>query len=480
MPKPSIALNPLVMIRTFSARLRVIGRSSIGRPARTRIRAHHALARACEKSTAARDALGSQDGFLLLEVIISALLVGLIVIATFTGFDAVNRASADQRYHAEATVLAGQSQEQLRTDSAEVLDELQSTSHVYTQVVDGTTYTITEKAYFVNDSLKSSGCSAVGGVESKQHGDYVETVSSVTWPQLVRAKRPAVSQFSYITPPAGSGLEVDVTNGGKPESPVEGVTAKVNEAEAVTGAAGCLIFGGIPATTASVEVHRLGYVTRAGAFVVSSKEVSIAPNLITHYPVILNEGGTITAEFTYKGKATYSYENAKHEKIAEPVTGDTFVVHNTEMGVAPEFEMGSTAGKFNTESEWEATPGEYKTSATTPIEPAHYPKGNLFPLASPGEYMPAIAPKVTQPTALKKSKKKKKSKTEKAPSRQAQIPKCQCRCRSISSASGTARKPAKMKAYRKHHTRPRSQMWPARKPILTTSLSSTSCVNRKR
>ena len=358
-------------MHTFLARRRSARRSPIGRVS---------TARARERLRPTRPRVGSQDGFLLIEVIVSALLVALIVIATFTGFDVTNRVAADQRYHGQAAVLAAQSQEQLRTDAAETLNELQITPHVYKQTVGGTTYTITEKVYFINDTQKSSGCSAVGGGASKSHGDYVEIVSSVTWPQLVKAKRPAVSQFSYITPPTGSALEVDVTNGGTPELPVEGVTAKVNTAEAVTGASGCLIFGGIPSTTASLEVYKVGYVTKGGEFNVVAKEVSVAPNVIIHYPVILAEAGKITAEFTYKGKSTYEYKNSKGENIVEPVTGDTFVVHNAEMGVAPEFEVGSTAGAFNKEFEWEVANGTYAATATTPAEPTHYPKGNLFPL----------------------------------------------------------------------------------------------------
>lgn len=313
---------------------------------------------------------GSEDGFLLIEVMISALLVALIVVATLNGFDFANRASADERHHGQAAVLAAQSQEQLRSDAAETLNELQITPHVYTQTVGGTTYTITEKVYFVNDSQKSSGCSAVGGGESKSHGDYVEIVSSVTWPLLLKANRPAVSQFSYITPPTGSALEVDVTNGGTPELPVAGVTAKVNTAEAVTGTNGCLIFGGIPSTSASVEVHKLGYVTKSGAFNVVAKEVSVAPNVIIHFPVILAEGGRITAEFKYHKASTYK---------GQEVTGDNFVAFNNSMGVAPNFEVGSTKGKFNAESEYEAENSTYAASAMTPAEPAHYPTGDLFP-----------------------------------------------------------------------------------------------------
>ena len=49
---------------------------------------------------------GAQEGFLLIEVIISTLLVALIVVATLTGFDVVNRVSADERMHNEAAALA--------------------------------------------------------------------------------------------------------------------------------------------------------------------------------------------------------------------------------------------------------------------------------------------------------------------------------------------------------------------------------------
>ncbi|HME01779.1 MAG TPA: hypothetical protein VKG38_01955, partial [Solirubrobacteraceae bacterium] len=57
---------------------------------------------------------GSQGGFMLLEVLISALLVGLIAVGTFAGFDSAGRARADERAHAQATQLAEQDEERLR------------------------------------------------------------------------------------------------------------------------------------------------------------------------------------------------------------------------------------------------------------------------------------------------------------------------------------------------------------------------------
>src|ERR1700721_1479764 len=147
MPKPDIALHPLVMMRTFSARLQARGRSLTGvlaggrRGAESR-EAERFPGRAGGGTRTPRVLLGSERGDTLIEIVVSALIVGLIVVGTFTGFRVINRASADPRHHSQASLLASQSQEQLRSDPATALDTLESTPHSYTQTVEGTTYTI--------------------------------------------------------------------------------------------------------------------------------------------------------------------------------------------------------------------------------------------------------------------------------------------------------------------------------------------------
>jgi Tfp pilus assembly protein PilV len=328
---------------------------------------------------------GGQSGFALIEVMISALLVGFIAIATFNGFDAVNRVTADQRFHDQAAVLAAQSQELLRSDPASALDELQNTPHTYTQTLGKETFTITQEAVPINEVKQSAGCSATSSEPSvNQDGDYIRITSQVRWPQL-GSTRPAVSQSSLITPPDGSGLEVDVTNGGVPEQAVPGVTASVarvqseteglpkSEAEAVTGENGCVVFGAIPATKVDVEAYKIGDVTPAGAFTAKADEILITPNRTTRDEVTLAHAGAITAEFIYKGFTEYN---------SKPVTGDTFVVENELMRLPPEFELGSTQIAYNGEGLYEAQTGTYKPEATTPIDATDYPSGDLFPFTS--------------------------------------------------------------------------------------------------
>jgi Tfp pilus assembly protein PilV len=338
----------------------------------------------------------SEDGFLLIEVIVSALLVALIVIGTFNGFDAVNRTTTNERQENLATVIAAESQEQLRSDPASTFDtNANNFEHVYTKTIAGTTYTVTQQASYLNGNEASTACAATN--TTRQASNSLKITSAVTWPQLLASKRPAVTESSTVTPPPGSALEVDVGNYPTPTAGVAGVTSTIkytppestttSTLEGTTETPGCIVFGSLPATSAIVEIaEKPDFVDPAGAWQVQPKEVTIAPNYTTHYPVVLNEGGAIQAEFTYEGKPEYVHlNNAGTKNVTEKVTAESFVAFNEKMGQTPEFELGSANGHF-TEGQWEVTPGTYAHTITTPKEPTKYPNGNLFPFVSPGAW----------------------------------------------------------------------------------------------
>ncbi len=382
MPKPDVALHPLVMMRTFSARLRARGRSLTGVLASGR---GGALSRGAPRFPggaerglrSARIVLGSERGDTLVEVIISALLTGLIAVAVLTGLNETTKVSQDERAHNQASVLAAQSQEQLRSDPGSTLNALAATPHEYSQTVGGTTYKITQSAAFVNGSGGSGSCNSSSS--TTETSKNIEVTSSVDWHALEAVKRAPVTQSSVITPPDGSGLEVDVTNLGSPETGVSGVSVLAGGVETKTGEKGCVIYTGIPATTASVEASRSEYVLPSGGHKYIANEVSIAPNVITHVHVYLGHGGRITAKFTNQGS---------------PASGDTFVAYNTLMGVTPEFEVGSFEyGAPNSEGKYETQPGSvtgtttlttkgYSAEATTAVNSSYYPTGDLFPFTS--------------------------------------------------------------------------------------------------
>ncbi len=321
----------------------------------------------------------SEEGFLLIEVLISAVLVALIVVATFTGFDVVNRTSADQRQRNEAAVLAAQSQEQLRSDPASTLQLIGA--HEYTQVVAGTTYKITQGAELQPGSGSSANCSVTE--TKRQSGNAYRITSKVTWSAQEKVGRPAVVASGLTTPPTGSGLEVDFDNATTVTAGVPGLTAIVKYTpvgsgsvvtlEQTAGSEGCVVFGAIPATSATVEVKEAsGYVTISGAPKFPTKEVKIAPNYTTHYAVVYNRGGSITAKFAYKN-TTEKYKHLSNDgksEVEEQPVGDTFVAFNSLMAAKPDFEIGSTRYAAATET-YNPLPGTFEASATSP--------SNLFP-----------------------------------------------------------------------------------------------------
>ena len=324
-------------------------------------------------SPSLRGFLQAEDGFLLIELLVSALLIALIVTATFSGFDVANRLSADERHHNVAAVLAAQSQEQLRSDSATTLDAIESKPHSYVREIPsgGTKYTITQEAHPINASGESTGCNATE--TSTQSGANIQIVSTVTWPQLTASKRPAVKQASIITPPVGSALEVDVTNGQTPPAGVPEVTAIARftpveagaqtTAEGTTGPTGCVVLTGLAATSAVVEiVEKPGFVTPNGELKPEPKEVTITPNLTTHYEVTYYEAGKIQAEYTYNKLTSFE---------GKTVMGDTFTVFNSGILKAPQYEIGSVDKgleySLSGEEPYKAiTTGKYSTVAATP------------------------------------------------------------------------------------------------------------------
>jgi type II secretory pathway pseudopilin PulG len=316
---------------------------------------------------------------MMIEVLITAFMVGLIVVGTLTGFSVADGTSADQRRHDNAAVLAAESQEQLRTDPANALEALEVNPHTYTQTLNGTTYKITESAKYINNSTGAATCTAPSEA-SKQNSSYLQITTVVSW-AAANSTYPKVEQSSIVTPPTGSALEIDAVNGATPEEGVSGLSASIEytgvestkstTVEGTTSTNGCVVFGAIPATAATVTAKApLGYVTPADTFKIPPELVTLAPNLTTHKEYVVNRGGAIKGEFTYKGESTYK---------GTAVTGETFVAHNTKL-TTPSFVLASTAYSYETGGEERYTPLA-NTNASTAESPVHpgYPTGNLFP-----------------------------------------------------------------------------------------------------
>lgn len=278
----------------------------------------------------------AQEGFMLMEVVISAFLVGLIAVGTFSGFESAGRAGVDERSHAQATELAAQDEERLHGETTTELAELaKAGSESKTISYSGTTFTITSSAQYVSASKETFSCETTGG-----SANYVQTTSSVSWPAL--GTRPPVTQSSIVTNSA-PGLLVKVFN--QDHLPVSGalitVTGETTTTQ-TTGSSGCVFFLGLKAKTVEekkvveVAVTEAGYVDRAGNNPPLKSTVTLSPNSLTSEEFVIGEAGKIEATFVSEIGGV----------VKEVEAGDTFYAAQASISPSPKDFIGGAENAF--------------------------------------------------------------------------------------------------------------------------------------
>ena len=295
---------------------------------------------------------------MLMEVVISALLVGLIAVGTFAGFDSTGRVRVDERAHAQATVLVEQDEERLRgltttqlaqlgtaephyeAENGMCLEKVSTAWHYYSKEntsfcektsFAGTTYTglvftVTSSAEFVTAASEKFTCEVSGGA-----ANYIRTKSTATWSTL--GSRPPVTQSSVVSSPTSGGMMVKVENQDK--EPVEGanVTAVGTSLSATetTPAAGCVIFGGLQAQTDKVSVAKSNWVDVNGKNPPASEEYTVA-------------AGTLGSPTAFKIAAPGWIAATFESNGAPSVDGVSFVAYQAGITTAPHYFVKETAG----------------------------------------------------------------------------------------------------------------------------------------
>jgi Tfp pilus assembly protein PilV len=305
----------------------------------------------------------SEDGFMLLEVVISALLVGLIAVGTFSAFDAAGKSTAASRAHAQATVIAQQDEERLRgltttqlaqlgsvetarAENGDCLEQVAGAWHYWSKgstslcenptglsgtAYSATVFTVTSSASYVaaekGAEKAAFTCEKTGGTAS-----YLQTTSSVSWTSL--GTRPPVSQSGILTVPTSGVLLVKVLN--QNNEAVAGATVTVTgtgvNTTQTTPAAGCVIFGGLPAESVEVDAYKSPRVDKQGKSPPPAVPTTISTTSIAEKTFFLGEPGEIIATFESNG-------------VTAGVTSDTVYALQTEMA-SPKGYVGGTAGSY--------------------------------------------------------------------------------------------------------------------------------------
>ena len=197
-----------------------------------------------------RKPLHGEDGFVLIEILVSALVVAIVAAAVFNLLQANARSAGTDRQRSEAFALAQEDQARLRTLRISELSRLPTKPREIT--LNGTIFEVRSTGVFVNDKTATSSCSP-----ESNSADYVRIGSEVAW-KVMNGRPPVVIQ-SIVAPSNGSldpshgTLTFSVLN--SLEKPIPGVIltgAGPSSFGGTTDEAGCATFPDLAAGSYTV------------------------------------------------------------------------------------------------------------------------------------------------------------------------------------------------------------------------------------
>lgn len=203
----------------------------------------------------------TEDGFAMVEVIVSAVLLVVMAMATFSLLDKSGQATGLNRARGVASNLAHADLNRMRQMSFAGVSAFHQVSAP--KLVDGITYTVESRADWTADGGQVLTCTTSDGSQGAQ---YLRISSAVSWSAMADAK-PVVAE-TIITPKA---RDLDPTAGSlafkvqdSAGRPVPGVNVHADGETLVTDDSGCVIFGRLPAGSVQVTYAKAGFVDRLG------------------------------------------------------------------------------------------------------------------------------------------------------------------------------------------------------------------------
>lgn len=248
----------------------------------------------------------SEEGFALIEVLVSALCVAIVGGAVLTTLQATARSSADTRNHTMAQAIAMEDQARLRSMRISSLNKLNQT---YPVTLDGTTFSVTSTGVFVNNTSQTASCTT-----GQTSADYIRITTSVTWKAL--GNRRPVTMQSIVSPSNGSldpghgTLTFSTINAAA--QPLAGVGISgtgPGTFSGTTDAGGCANFADLPAGNYTVVASAPGLVDKEGK---APTTLSPSPGVIASgtQTVVLqyDKPGALEVGFTYRVGSTSEFK----------------------------------------------------------------------------------------------------------------------------------------------------------------------------
>jgi hypothetical protein len=244
----------------------------------------------------------SQDGFALMEVIVSAAVLLIVVLGVLAGIDAVSRTAAANQGRTVAATLAEKDLERLRAFRTDDLTNLakkpEETSKVKVGKIE---WTIVSKVQLVADTTgEEVSCSVPTG-----KGRYLRITSTVSG----GAGKPVVMS-SIVAPQPNKGtltaLVLNARNEPVKDLPVEAIGP--SPATKATNALGCAIFGDSEAGSYALRLNQSGWVNVDG-------------QQLYELPGTVSPGNVTTVEFKYDQAGSFPVTVVNSAGQTEPTKG---------------------------------------------------------------------------------------------------------------------------------------------------------------
>lgn len=288
-----------------------------------------------------RKALAAEDGFGIIEVLVSAMMVVLISLGVFSAIDAAGRTADVNKSRSAASNLAHDDQDRLR--SLKITD-LARRTETRTVTVDNEAYTVASKGEYVAGSAGSDNCAS-----DDEAPKYVKITSTVTWPNMGSVK--PVEENSLRATPSGTignfgSLAVDINDRAGAGQAGIAVTITPDAAAAAAGGVtttgttndqGCIVFGYIRSGRYTVSFAKPGYVLAANPNAGSVNDVAV---------VASDAIASKSYQYDVAGRATVNYrtnDSFGSGAWATSTNGTGFTIANSSLGT-PDFKTFTHAG----------------------------------------------------------------------------------------------------------------------------------------
>jgi Tfp pilus assembly protein PilV len=283
----------------------------------------------------ARKRLKDEDGFMLIEVLMSALVLTIASAGVAAVLATSVSTAGEQRLGSQAYALAQQDQSRLVTMQLSNLNHLEQIREV---PLNGTNFKVKSIGLWINNTTSTQLC------KEGATADYVQISSVVTWPRMEASEK---AKIVSIISPSGT-QSVDPTHGtltivaaNEKSEPVANLQLTGSQIEGTghfegqTDAAGCAVFPDLPTQNSSGEKRPnytveangeyAGVINKDGLYKLSTQGSTETPTILSFR---FDRPGTIPLQFKYRVGSSSEFK---------PAAADSLVAYNTGMTTAKTF-----------------------------------------------------------------------------------------------------------------------------------------------